>query len=510
MRKIKECLTNSFIKKSKKIRNHCFSTILLVILLSIQSINAFSNNPNTKILDDNDKINKLSFSKINELSYTIDNTFKKTVKIKIFDSLSKDRTFVVLPDKSITIFYQNHLLSRNLINSTIISVYYDLECYNKDLQIINDLAAQRLKDEQSRQELNMYLRMAGDWLKTLDSKIMKGVGKTFVGIADFSDILHAYENGGFSPELIKTIIEGLYNVYKDENKAVEAIDNNLKALYKYRNSALEINTKDLEDAVFYLYQSIGETLVDNYKMNYSETIAPVIDFDDDEILNLYDMCPRIAGYEKYHGCTKKDYKEIMRKDRNKIIKFFWMDLGFSYSSYGKVTLYPSDFKTKLEKSTFYLNTTVPILKHKYSNKYYGAFGIEANYLVGNLVTPKVKITTTDTKTGKVKDEVTDRLKVIDHSIYAGLSYNFVIRSNNGGTMIQPEFGTLLYSSQIDNAYKLNKYYAGLTLRFDVSNGGWFFGAKYQQNPNYSMDFYSYSFILPNHNWNYYLGLYFRF
>jgi len=496
--------------KTLKIRKYLFSIILIMLINPSQSINDISFDFKKIIIEENDTQESLYFSNINDNSYTIDNTFNKTVKFKISDPICGERIFFVLPKKSLTISYKSLPLSRYIINSTFISVYYDLECYNNDLKILNDVASQRLRDEQIRQFVNTLLRIAGDRLKTSDNEKMRNIGKGLKGLADYSDIKKEYDKGGLSPEFQKKLIKSLSNIFSDQNSKIEAISNYLQTLHDYANSSLEIKTKDLEDAAFFLCHSIGETEVNNFNMNYSAIIAPVIDYDVDDILNSNDDCPRIMGLAKYNGCTKEIYKAKKRKERNSIVKSFWIDFGYSYSNYGKINFHPGDFQTKLTKNAFYLNTTVPVFKHKFSNNLFGAFGIEANYLVGNIITPDIKITKTNTETGKVNDEITDKLKIKEHSIFAGLSYNLLIKTKGGATIFQPEFGTLLYSSQIDKAYNISKYYVGLTMRLDYSIGGWFFGVKYQQNQTYSINFHNYSFFLPDHNLNYYLGLYYRF
>jgi hypothetical protein len=448
---------------------------------------------------------------INNFGYTIPTSFDKTVRLEISDPYYGTRKFLISPQQSQPLSY-NRLLSQEIINNTVINIYYDLACYNNDLQRLSDIAAQRLKDEQARQVFNTFLRLAGAWLKTFDNENVQNLGKFANGIADVSDLAKEYSKGGFTPEFCNKIINSIPNYMTDKNTYVSAIANNLQTLHDYKNSSVDIKTKDLEDIAFYLSSSISnKPIVENFRMNYSNMIAPVIDYDDDGVLNSYDDCPRTWGLAKYNGCPKEVYKAKMRKERNYFIKSFWIDFGYSYLDLGEIDFTTSDFQTKLSKNSFYLNTTIPIFKHKLSNKFFGAFGLDANYLVGNITTPKITFTRTNSETGKVIDEFTDRLKIKEHAILAGLSYNLIYRTKDGGsTIFQPEFGTLVYSSLIDNVYNQKKFYAGLTFRLDYLIGGYFLGVKYQQNPYYFFDFHNNYIAFPENNLNYHLGLYYRF
>ena len=434
----------------------------------------------------------LTISKILYNGYTLNNESDNTIKIKIYNGFVQDKEFIIPPQGNCAITYSNYL-DRYTFSNYSVHVFYDLECYNYDLEKINKIARQRISNAELKIFFKSLLRIVG-LAEHSKNENMHEIGKISNNIAEVLDIYDEYNKNGFSKNTAFKII----NILGIEKKSKwEKIADNLMSLYEYNVGSTNVNLKDLEMLAIELAAYVSDNSIFNYSIDYETQIRPVIDYDGDDVPNIYDECPNQYGLSKYNGCTKEYYKEKRKKQINTAVKHVWLDLGYTGKKIGELQL--KEITSDVHSHAFYANIMVPFIKHKYSNKVFGAFGIDVDFKAGSAQSKTIKFTTSDTKTGDVLNSYEEKLKIKEQSVSTGLSYNLFFSH----AMLQSKIGIVPYSNQITDAYKENLYYAALTVRFYNTL---FFGARYQKLPDLTYPFHDYTFTYPNEQIYYYIGL----
>ncbi|MDR1170545.1 MAG: hypothetical protein LBK97_06905 [Prevotellaceae bacterium] len=453
----------------------------------------------------------LTISNIHSNGYTLKNSSDNTVKIKLYHYRTPSSEYIIYSQSSVNIKYPNiREFSRGVFDGFSVRVVYDLECYSRDLDRINAIAKQRIANAQSDSFFRSLLQIAGTAIQTFGGGGWKIVGRIAVGIAGALEIYDDVQKYGLSEALIMRIKNGVINSAIDaavKNKYANTIVKSLYVLYDYKQSR-NVDLKDLEELSISLAVCVSNEALFTYRINYDRDIKPVVDYDGDEITNLNDLCPNSFGIAKYGGCSRAEYRALRRKELRKVIKPVWLDIGYHYSMMGNAVS-GNNFETKLSHHDLYAGLTFPILRHKYSNKVYGAFGLDVSYKYGAAVNSSFP----DMFEMTAQDSETDRIMIKEQSAAAGISYNLVFRSSGGrNTILQSRLGAIAWSNIVKDIYmdvynKEPKYYADLNVRFFRVL---FAGVRYQHNPNYTFVFHDNMLSYPKESMCYYAGLTFRF
>jgi hypothetical protein len=449
----------------------------------------------------------LTISDIHSNGYRLNNASDNTIKIKLFHYYRLDREYIIAPHSGINIVYPSvREFSRAEFTGFSLQIFYDLECYSKDLEQLNAIAGQRISSAQAKNDFKSFLRIAGGIAQTFGKGNWQVAGNVVTAIVDMWDIYDDAQENGLSEAIIQRIQNGLISGAIDaavKNRYANTAVKSLQVLYDYKQKN-RVNLTDLENLAVSLAVCVSNNSLFNYTIDYDALIRPVVDYDGDGITNRNDDCPRSYGLAKYRGCPKEEYRAKRRKEMKNAIRNVWIDFGYSYSNPGTAVFDNYDhIETELYRHAIYSNLTVPFLRHKYMDGRYGAFGLDVSYTCGVTESSELEFTATDRRTDLETGFYTDRIKIKEQSVSAGLSYNFVFRR----TVLQPKFGIIAWSDKTPAIYKQKRYYADLTLRFA---NALFLGAKYQQNPDFTFAFQDQLLSFPAKSWYYYGGFSIRF
>jgi hypothetical protein len=382
-----------------------------------------------------------------------------------------------------------------------LQIFYDLECYSRDLERINAIAGQRISGARAQEDFKSFLRIAGGIAQTFGKGSWQVAGTVVTAIVDIWDIYDDAQEYGLSEAIIQRIRSGLMSSAIDavvKNRYANTVVRSLQVLYDYKQKN-RVRLTDLENLAVSLAVCVSNNSLFNYTIDYDALIKPVVDYDGDGVTNYYDDCPRSYGPAKYRGCPKAEYRAKRRREIKNAVPNAWIDFGYSYSEPGTVVVgNDANFETGLYQHAFYSNLTVPFLKHKYMDGRYGAFGLDVSYNYGVTKTGKLEFTAMDRHTDLTADSYTDRIKIKEQSVSAGLSYNFIFRH----TVLRPKFGVIVWSDRETDIYKQKRYYADLTLRFANTL---FLGVKYRHNPDFTFEFQDKALSFPAKSWYYYGG-----
>lgn len=482
--------------------------------------------------------NYLTIGDVSKNAFTIFNSSDNSIKLKMRYSANYRSEVIIEPKSSKTFNFYPYIneFSGESVSQISSSAYYDLDCYQRDMVLINRLAEERIRKANAVNNFKALLRIIGTTAQASDDPKWKNTGSGINAGVDFFETFESIQKNGLTQTIIDKIEDKLKGDPVDmaidatlKNIYLNTIAKNLKILYDYSKNNVSVDLSDLQTYAYILSFFVSNNSLSNYNIDYYRTIRDVVDPDHDDITNIYDDCPNSFGYAKYKGCTKEYLKQkkksIRQSKKRKDFYSFYFDVMYSYSPLGLLEKDTSSYSRHLINKAFYTNISIPVLQHNIG-KSKGCIMLDVNGRLGNTINKDVTIN--DNNTGEKKLNLFD-----DWTAYAGLSYAFMFnRHSKTSFIINPKAGRIIYS-KIEtkglnygnepvkkDAFILSKnssMYADLMFRIvfrDNNHYGINFGAKYYKNPainkntayNYSWLHNGKDFSYPKNSLMFYGGL----
>lgn len=308
-----------------------------------------------------ENIEPKQFSAVNKRDYTI-----RVDKIE----KSSRKTYYLKPYTS-QIFYSNFILNKNQIDNIKFELYYDIECYYIDLELLEKERKKRLEDQGFFDKAwNMIINNKEAILRT--------------GFVVFEELTNPnstagkfFRNGnkviGYYDKLISIIKNGIIDTEIDEiksklkNDGIDKLftDKEMRAAIKgldtyisnYTPSSSDPDFSDLDKRAESLFLLCSNIMINECKLNFDRDFNPSIDEDYDKVLNIDDECQNCYGKAKYNGCTR------LRWINNRRMKYeISVEVGTTFlnfynykETYNQNILLENKYKT----SKFDINTISP-------------------------------------------------------------------------------------------------------------------------------------------------------
>jgi hypothetical protein len=158
----------------------------------------------------------LTISDIHSNGYRLNNASDNTVKIKLYHYNRLDREYIVAPRSGVHIVYPSiREFSRAEFTGFSLQIFYDLECYSRDLERINAIAGQRISSAQAKNDFKSFLRIVGGIAQTFGKGNWQAAGTVATAIIDMWDI---YDDAGITMAASLLAFEKLNGINRLSNE----------------------------------------------------------------------------------------------------------------------------------------------------------------------------------------------------------------------------------------------------------------------------------------------------
>lgn len=370
--------------------------------------------------------------------FKIYNSFDNSIKIKFYKFNQYIEEYLIPPHGNINLKYPIPEFTKDIFNNYKVKIFYDDECYNYDLELLNQIAKSRYNNKKSQKGLLFFFRLLATGAENLskEGSLTNQAGKVGNATLDFIEFLNDVEEDGFSSGSLNFLKSSIKNKVIDEvidNKYLNTMTKSLDALYSYKSATIKIKTSDLDLAAYQAYQYISEEPYNTFYIDFEKQILPVIDPDSDGITNLYDKCPNSYGLLKYNGCSRKVF--IARRRAYRRMNYHNLFIDLIFLSLNQEVLNKSNLYAKKmgQSNGASFNIAIPTFKRNLGKKSKGSIILDLGYRASDIY---------------ANFEPDKRLKLFDdNSFNIGISYGFLVNKfSKYGILLQPKVGTALINS----------------------------------------------------------------